>query len=108
MIESFFERSSLGLLKAYGPNPDQAFSFLNNTPEEAKKETGKGNKGKDKVKVLVVQLFPSNSRMMFYKHSHLYALRAKRAKIDLLGVPEESLERDEIESFPVNMKKGGL
>lgn len=107
MIESFFEWSGLGLLKAFGPNPSLVVSFLNNTTEEEKKEIGRESKGKDELKVLVVQLLSSNSRMVFYKRSHLHPLRAKPARIGLLDVPQNSLERDGIEPFEVNMKRGG-
>ncbi|KAF2685725.1 hypothetical protein K458DRAFT_16602 [Lentithecium fluviatile CBS 122367] len=64
--------------------------------------------GKDKVKVLVVQLLSRNSEMVFYKRSHLYPLGAKPATIRLLNVPRKSLEKDDIKSFHVKAKEGGL
>ena len=66
------------------------------------------NKGKDKVKALIVQLLPRNSTMVFYKRSHLYFLRPELAKIGLLQVPPESLEREDIKPCKVTMKDGGL
>lgn len=100
-IESFFEWSGLGLLKAFGPSPSLTFSFLNN-------KTHDSNEGIDKVKVLVVQLFSSNSEMVFYKRSHLHPLGAKPARIGLLDVPRRSLEKDDIKPFNVKAKEGGL
>jgi hypothetical protein len=99
----------LGLLKAYGPRPGKVFSFLNNATVEVDEKTAAGeNKGENKVKVLVVQLFSSNSKMAFYKRSHLYPLRAVRAKIGLLDVPHSNLAKYGLEGYLVNMKEGGL
>lgn len=60
------------------------------------------------MKVLVVQLFSSNSEMVFYKRSHLHPLGAKPARIGLLDVPQRSLEKDDIKPFNVKAKEGGL
>ncbi|KAF2175647.1 hypothetical protein K469DRAFT_55505 [Zopfia rhizophila CBS 207.26] len=108
IIELFFKWSGLGLLKAFGLSPSLVFSFLNNTTNELNEDTEGVNKGKDKVKVLVVQLLSSDFRMVFYKRSHLHPLRAKLVRIGLLDVPQESLERDEIKPFEVKTKEGGL
>jgi hypothetical protein len=82
------------LLKAYGPRPGRVFSFLN---------IGETS---ENVKVLVAILLSSNSRMAFYKRSHLYPLKAKQAKIGLLETPPESLDRHEIERLDI--EDGGL
>jgi hypothetical protein len=100
-IEALFEWSGLGLLKAFGPSPSLIFSFLNNT-------THGSNEGRDKVKVLVVQLLSKNSEMVFYKRSHLHPLGAKPARIGLLDVSQKSLEKDDIKPFNVKAKDGGL
>lgn len=66
------------------------------------------NKGKSKVKVLLVQLLPKNSTVIFYKRSHLHFLQARIDRIGLLQVPTESIEREDIESCQVTMEEGGL
>jgi len=96
------------LLKAYGPRPGKVFSFLNNATVELDEKTAGENKGQSKVKVLVVQLFSSNSKMAFYKRSHLYPLRAVRAKIGLLDVPHSNLAKYGLDGYLVHMKEGGL
>ena len=46
--------------------------------------------------------------MVFYKRSHVHSLRAKDAKIGLLEVSQEALEREDIDPIEVAMKEGGL
>lgn len=92
-------------MKAYGSRRDTVFSFMTN---DSNAVTDKTNKGKDKVKVLLVQLLPRGSIMVFYRHSHLYKLGTKDSKIGLLEVSKESLQRDGIEPVEVTMKDGGL
>lgn len=108
IIESFFERSGLGLLKVYGSRPDTIFTFLNNPSNEPSEEFDEKNKGKQNVKVLLVQLLAKGSTVVFYKRSHLHFLQARLARIGLLQVPPESLEREDIESCEVTMKDGGF
>lgn len=108
IVESFFEHSKMGLLKVFGPKQDIVFTFLSNPSDESSEATDETNKGKDKVKALLVQLLPRNSTMVFYKRSHLHFLRAELAKIGLLQVPPESLEREGIKPCEVTMKGGGF
>jgi hypothetical protein len=108
IIESFFKRSGLGLLKLYGSRPDIIFTFLNNPSDETSEESNEKIKGKQNVKVLLVLLLSKNSTIEFYKRSHLHVLQADIAKIGLLQVPPENLESEGIESCEVTMKAGGL
>lgn len=94
ILESFFEWSRLGFIKAFGRNPNHAFSFLNRTKPEAQ--------------VLVVQLWSSGSRVIFYNGSHLEFLDARPAENGLLEIPESHLERPTIIPKEVEMKGGGL
>ncbi|KAA8611963.1 hypothetical protein TUN199_01295 [Pyrenophora tritici-repentis] len=108
IIESFFKRSGLGLLKLYGPQPDIIFTFLNNPSNEASEESSENTKGKQNVKVLLVLLLSKNSTVEFYKRSHLHVLQADIARIGLLQVAPENLESEEIESCEVTMEAGGF
>lgn len=95
-------------MKIFGPRPDIVFAFLNNSSNQSSEASDETNKGQDKVKVLLVQLLPRNSTIVFYKRSHLHFLRAQIAKIGLLEVPPQSLQREGIEPCEVTMKDGGL
>lgn len=99
----------MGLYKVIGPKHDTAFAFLTNKSIETINETTtEPNKGADRVKVLVVQLLPKHSTIIFYKRSHLHTLRAQMARIGLLQVLPESLQGNEIEPCKVEMRDGGL
>jgi hypothetical protein len=95
-------------LKVFGSKPDTIFTFLNNPSNETSEESNEKNKGKQNVKVLLVLLLPKGSTVVFYKRSHLHFLQARIARIGLLQVPPESLEREGIEPCEVAMKDGGL
>ncbi|KAF2176763.1 hypothetical protein K469DRAFT_605911 [Zopfia rhizophila CBS 207.26] len=94
VLESFFEWSCLGFYKAFGRDPSRTFSFLNRTKTEAQ--------------VLVVQLWSSGSRMVFYNGSHLQSLDAGPAANGLLEIPDSHLKRAGITHTEVEMKGGGL
>ncbi|OCL02210.1 hypothetical protein AOQ84DRAFT_190831 [Glonium stellatum] len=94
VLETFFEWSCLGFYKAFGRDPSRTFSFLNRTKIEAQ--------------VLVVQLWSSGSRMVFYNGSHLQSLDAGPAANGLLEIPNSHLERAGITPTEVEMKDGGL
>lgn len=98
----------MALLKVFGPRDDIVFTFLTNPFNEMNETTDEVNKGRDKVKALFVLLLPRNSTMVFYKRSHVHVLRVELAKIGLLQVLPESLERQDIEPCEVTMKDGGL
>ncbi|KAL5400096.1 hypothetical protein PMIN03_012576, partial [Paraphaeosphaeria minitans] len=95
---------TLAVFKLFGPKHDTVFSILSNESDET---TDGSNKEIDKVKGLVVQLFPPGSTIVFYKRSHLHALRAQNGKIGLLQVPPERLHGKGIEPCEVTMKDGG-
>jgi len=95
VLESFFEWSGLGLYKAFARDPSRVISFLNRTKAEAK------------AQALVVQLWSSGSRMVFYSGSHLQSLHAKPATNGLLDIPLDRLEQAGIKPIEVEMKDGG-
>jgi hypothetical protein len=95
-------------LKVYGLRPDTIFTFLNNPSNEPSENSDEKNKGKQDVNVLLVLLLPRGSTVVFYKRSHLHFLQARLARIGLLQVPPESLEREGVESCKVTMKDGSL
>lgn len=109
LIDAFFERPVLGLLKAYRSNPSTVFAFLTNPSTESNIPSGYTNQGKDKVKILLVQLFEMESTVIFYKRSHLYPLKTKDAGIGLFDVNlENMLGRKDIKPFEVKMEGGGF
>lgn len=100
VLKSFFEWSGLGLYKAFGRDPSHAYSFLTRIESEAEAET--------KSRALIVQLWSSGSRMIFYSGSHLRSLPAKAAKNGLLETPLDRLKQAGIVWINVEMKDGGL
>ena len=96
VVESFFEWSGLGLYKAFGPDPSRAFSFMNRT------------EGEEEAQLLVVQLWSSGSRMIFYSGSHLQSLPAKAAPTGLLGIDPNRLNIAGIKAIEVDMNYGGM
>ncbi|KAL2036487.1 hypothetical protein N7G274_010803 [Stereocaulon virgatum] len=92
ILESIFPWSGLGCYKALGV-PHRAFSFLNNTQPE--------------VPALIVQLWSKNSKVVFYKGSHLRKLNARPATIGYLEIPPTSLAIDAIKRTEVEMQEGG-
>jgi hypothetical protein len=79
---------------AFGHEAKHTFSFLNNADSE--------------VQALVVHLWSSESKVVFYKGSHLQPLRTRAAANGLLEIPDESLLASSIEPTEVEMKQGGL
>jgi len=55
-----------------------------------------------------VQILPKDSKIVFYRRSHLQSLRARGGKFGLLEVPQESLDKDDINPMEVTMEEGGL
>ena len=95
ILESIFEWSGLGCYKALGESyPDRIFSFLNNTKSEAQ--------------ALIIQLWRKDSRIAFYKDSHLYPLDGRPAANGFLEIPPPNLAIETIERIEVDMKEGGL
>jgi hypothetical protein len=94
VLESFFEWSGLGFYKAFGRDPNHTFSLMNNT------NTG--------IQVLVVQLWSSRSRIVFYHGSHLQNLNAIPAANGLLEIPPSHLASENIRSMEVEMAHAGL
>ncbi|KAI9767330.1 MAG: hypothetical protein M1840_005739 [Geoglossum simile] len=93
VLESVFVWSDLDLCQKYDRHPGCTFSFANYT--------------KTRVWALMVQLWSTSSRAVFYKGSHLQSLE----KIDtngLLEIPHEYLHRDAIECIKVEMKNRAL
>jgi hypothetical protein len=88
------------LYKAFGRDPSHAYSFLTRTETEAETEA--------KARALIVQLWSSGSRMVFYSGSHLLSLPAKAAKNGLLETPLDRLKQAGIKWIEVEMKDGGL
>lgn len=80
----------------FGPDPSRVFSFLNRTKEE------------EEAQVLLVQLWSSGSRMVFYSGSHLHSLNANPAANGLLEIPLDRLEHTGIKPIEVDMTDGGL
>ncbi|OQU97148.1 hypothetical protein CLAIMM_03127 isoform 4 [Cladophialophora immunda] len=93
-LENFFEWSGLGFYKAFGSDSNRTFSFMNKTDTEAQ--------------VLVVQLWSTGSRVVFYNGSHLQYLSAKPAANGLLEIPPSHLTRKDIKPVEVKMEHGGL
>ena len=79
---------------AFGHDAEHIFSFLSDA-----------NSG---VQALVVHLWSSESKVIFYKGSHLQPLRVKAAANGLLEIPEDALLTSPIEPIEVEMKQGGL
>ena len=71
----------------------RAFSFLNNTKPE--------------VQALIVQSWSKDSKVAFYKGSHLHMLEARPAANGYLEIPPTNLANDAIERIEVEMKEGG-
>ncbi|KAH7111259.1 hypothetical protein B0J11DRAFT_447619 [Dendryphion nanum] len=93
----------------YRSNPSTVFAFLTNPSTESNIPSGYTNQGKDKVKILLVQLFEMESTVIFYKRSHLYPLKTKDAGIGLFDVNlENMLGRKDIKPFEVKMEGGGF
>jgi hypothetical protein len=79
---------------AFGHDAKHTFSFLHDA------DSG--------VQALVVHLWSSESKVIFYKGSHLRPLRTMAAANGLLEIPEEALSTSQIEPIEVEMKQGGL
>ena len=88
------------MYKAFGRDPSRAYSFLTRTETEAETEA--------KARALIVLLWSSGSRMVFYSGSHLQSLHAKAAKNGLLEIPLDRLEQAGIRPIEVDIKDGGL
>lgn len=89
-----FPWSGLGCYKALGCDPHRVFCFLGSDKPE--------------VQALIVQLWSKKSRVIFYKGSHLQALRPKPAMNGFLEVPPENLTHESIEHIEVEMEEGSL
>jgi hypothetical protein len=79
---------------AFGHDAKHIYSFLNNA------DSG--------IQALVVHLWSSESKVVFYKGSHLQRLRVEAAANGLLEIPEDALLTSPIEPIEVEMKQGGL
>ena len=96
VLESYFEWSSLGFYKAFGPAPSHAFSFLN------------WINGEIKSKVLIVVLCGSGSRISYYAGTQ--SLPRKPAKNGLLEnclPPARLAQHPGVKLTEVEMKGGG-
>jgi hypothetical protein len=60
------------------------------------------------VQALIVHLWTSEPKVVFYKGSHLQPLRVKAAADGLLEIPEDAILTSPIEPTEVEMKQGGL
>ncbi len=89
-----FPWCSLGCYKVLGYNPTRVFCFLGSSKPE--------------VQALIVQIWSSKSRVVFYTGSHLQALRPEPAANGFLEVPPENLIHDSIKSVEVEMEEGSL
>ncbi|CRK12488.1 hypothetical protein BN1723_016554 [Verticillium longisporum] len=87
-----FDQSSLGLFKTYGPSKHH-YCILNRTKAEAE--------------VLIVLLWASGSKAVFFGGSHLYLLNAVGAPNGLLSIPPENLERPGITRREEDIPDGG-
>ncbi|UPK91461.1 hypothetical protein LCI18_002396 [Fusarium solani-melongenae] len=92
-VESFFPKSSLAAIKSFGPT-DYDCCFLNRFHPE--------------LRALIVNLWMSDSVVMFHVRSHHNNLIAQAAPNGLLKIPPESLGLSGIFSRTVVMKTGGL
>lgn len=96
-MRSVIDRPSLGALKAFGRDPDHAYCTFRNPPSEIR----------DPV-ALLVQLWPSDSHVMFHEGSHLRSLEVKPASTGWFEVSLEELRAKRVTSVEVSMKEGGL
>ena len=92
ILESIFAWSGLGCYKALGDS-DRAYSFLNNTRPE--------------VQALIIQLWSSNSRVIYYMGSHLQNLAAEPAANGFLEIPSRNLAVNGVERVEVELEEGG-
>ncbi|KAJ4206928.1 hypothetical protein NW759_014118 [Fusarium solani] len=92
-VESFFPKSSLAAIKSYGPT-DYDCCWINRFHPE--------------LMALMVNLWTSDSVVMFHVRSHNNHLMAQAAPNGLLKIPPESLGLPGIISKTAVMKTGGL
>ena len=94
ILESILPWSGLGCYKALGHDPSRAFCFLGNSNPE--------------VQALIVQVWSSKSRIVFYKGSHLRMLDPRPATNGFLDIPLKNLTHHSIEDIEIEMEEGGL
>ena len=60
------------------------------------------------VQALIVHLWSSGSKVIFYKGSHLRSLSPKAAANGLLEIDSEALTSSDVEPVEVDLENGGL
>jgi len=93
-IESILSQSAMGLYMAFGYDTEHTFCFLSHT--------------KPDVQALIVHLWSSGSKVIFYRASHLKSLRPKAAANGLLEIEDNALVDSAVEPIEVDLKDGGL
>ena len=91
---SCFEWCGLGNFKIFKAEPQGVFCLF--------------DPRKPKLTGLLVQLWGTGSRAIFYKRSHQLACATPRAPNGLLEVPREALAVRAVERVEVDMEVGGL
>ncbi len=96
VAKSVIERPGLGALKAFGCDPNHAYCTFRNPPSEVRKP------------VALVQLWSTNSKVVFYEGSHLHSLNFKPASTGWFKVFLEELQTRNVTPVELTMKEGGL
>ncbi len=97
VANSVIERPGLGALKAFGRDPNHAYCTFRNPPLEVRKPVA-----------LLVQLWPTNSKVVFHEGSHLHSLDVKPASTGWFQVSLEELKTKNVTSVELTMEEGGL
>ena len=84
----------MGLYMAFGYETEHIFCFLSHTNPE--------------IQALIVHLWSSNSKVIFYKGSHSKPLIRKAAANGLLEIDDEAVSASAIEPVEVDFENGGL
>ncbi|KAL8645781.1 MAG: hypothetical protein Q9210_006520 [Variospora velana] len=97
IANSVIERPGLGALKAFGRDPNHAYCTFRNPPSEVRKPVA-----------LLVQLWPTNSKVVFHEGLHLHSLDIKPASTGWFEVSLGELKTKNVTSVEVTMEEGGL
>ena len=97
VAKSVIERPGLGALKAFGCDPNHAYCTFRNPPSEVRKPVA-----------LFVQLWPTNSKVVFHEGSHLKSLDVKPASTGWFEVSLEELRTKNVAPVELVMEEGGL
>jgi len=97
VASSVIERPGLGAWKAFGRDPSRGYCTFRNPPSEVRKPVA-----------LHVQLWPTNSKVVFHEGSHLHSLDVKPASTGWFEVSLEELKSKGVTPVEVTMKEGGL